>query len=103
MFMRFVGGGIGHRVTDYLEESVSDLVSDRDNQEDIGSDIEIERQTPPLDGDDADEDAELEEVNSDEEVDFGYGDGADSEGEASDEEPEGAAEGQDDDDDFDEL
>jgi hypothetical protein len=107
MFMRFVGGGIGHRATDYLEQSVSELAPEivPDTQEEIGDDIEIECQDPPFDGDDGDEDGELEEVNSDEEVDFGYGDSADSDGEASDEEGGAEREGDDDDDDnnFDKL
>jgi hypothetical protein len=90
MFMRFIGGGIRHRATRYLGQSIQEPFSNdiEEDPDEIMSNAESELIGPELDTqaieDDANKDGELEDVDSEEEADFGYGDGTDSD--ASDEE-----------------
>jgi hypothetical protein len=91
MFMRFVGGGIGHKATDYLQErtptgSIPDEAPDP-QIEDAGN---IPQNTQDRTQD--------EEVDIDEEADYGYAD--DCESKSEDSEGEDPAENDDSDDDL---
>jgi hypothetical protein len=94
MFMRFVGGGIGHKATDYIQQSTPVCV--RDEAPDVQDEVIIPHDTHDHareGGDDVDVDGDPEEVDIDEEVDYGYGDDLESE----DKDSEGEEENDDDD------
>ena len=97
MFMRFLGGGIGHKATDHLQQRTPTCVHDEtsdphDDDEDI---IPHNAQDhTQVEGDDV-LDGDLEEVETDEEADYGYADILESEGESSEGEGEGEGEGED--------
>jgi hypothetical protein len=87
MFMRYIGGGIGHRATDFIKQSItaeptSETLPNTQEVEDTTASFEgitenVPQHHPQLGGDDIEEDADSEGVDSEEEEEFGYGDGAD--------------------------
>jgi len=88
MFMRFSGSGIGHKVTDHLQQRTPtgihneapdphDKVPDPHNEDIIPHNIPDHTQAEE---EDVDRDPE-EEVDTDEEADYGYVDSPKSEGE----------------------
>lgn len=94
MFMRFVGGGIGHKSTDYIQQDtpicVHDEAVDEVNDEDI---MPINTQGHTQAEENVDADGDQDEVDAEEEADYGYADcldseGGDSEGEDSEDEVE---------------
>ena len=99
MFMRFVGGGIGHKSTDSIQQlerlstSVPEELEDpilHDDQEDItpGPHTQDHVQGGPG-GEDDDIEGDPEEAGSDEEVDYGYADDSpDRESESDDHDSE---------------
>ena len=95
MFMRFLGGGIGHKVTDHLQQrtftgvhnevpdpykEVPDPYDEMPNPNEVI--IPHNAQDHTQAGDD-DVEGDPEEVDSDEEADYGYVDSPESEGEDS--------------------
>jgi len=76
--MRFVGGGIGHKCIDFLQQRLSTSITEEpevlpilhDDQEDITPHTQDHVQG----GEDSDIEVDPEEVNSDEDADFGYAD-----------------------------
>ena len=99
MFMRFVGGGIGHKATDYIQQSTPVCVRDE------GPDVQDEGAVPhgtqdhaQAGEDDVDVDGDPEEGDADEEVDYGYADDLVSDDKDSEDEEEN-----DDDDEYDVL
>jgi hypothetical protein len=93
MFMRFVGGMIGHKLNDYAQQRPFISESIPDKAPDLYNDLEgivlhNTQDYAEAEEDDDDVDGDPKEVDSDEEVDFGYMDnlkskGEDSEGEGS--------------------
>lgn len=79
MFMRFLGGGIGHKATDHLQQRAPTCVHDEAPDPQDGDSIPHNTQ----DHTQADVDGGCEEVDTDEEADYGYADGPESEGEDS--------------------
>jgi hypothetical protein len=82
MFMRFLGGGIGHKATDFVRqrrpETIREVTEYDIQEEEIAAeDIEDLHQV---------EDGDVEEVDPDEEGDFGYADGEGQEAEGSEQE-----------------
>ena len=89
MFMRFLGGGIGHKVTEHVQQN---FVTDR-HEDDHETTQNVEGNEPIIEGMDTepvdyegqgDENEDIEEVDANEELDFGYRDGPDSEKEEDD-------------------
>jgi hypothetical protein len=85
MFMRFLGGGIGHKVTDFVQQRSSESICattelDVQDEEIVVENIEYE---PQDEGEVREEDDVLEDVDLDEELDFGYAD--EDEGSAAEE------------------
>lgn len=81
MFMRFLGGGIGHRATDHLQQRTPTCIRDEvpdPHDEDIPHNRQDHTQAEDGDGD-----GDPEEVDTDEEADYGYADDLESEGEDS--------------------
>jgi hypothetical protein len=94
MFMRFVGGAIGHKPNDYAQQRPFILESIPDEAPNLYNDLEgiILHNTQDhaeAEEDDNNVDGDPEEVDSDEEVDFGYIDDLKSEGEDSEGEGSG--------------
>jgi hypothetical protein len=88
MFMRFLGGGIGHKATDFVRqrrpETIRDVTEYDIQEEEIAAeDIEDPHQVEDAD---LEEDGDMEEVDPDEEGDFGYADGEGQEAEGSEQE-----------------
>jgi hypothetical protein len=89
MFMRYLGCGIGHKVTEHIRQTTTQRATETeaDIQEDLAvDDAENLEAEPYLDEYDADEDGDdgkgnedVENVDTDEEADFGYGDSENSE------------------------
>jgi hypothetical protein len=79
MFMRFLGGGVGHKVTEFVqqirpesicmatERSKPDIQDEGITAEHIEDQLQVEGRV-------LDEDDDMEDVDLDEEVDFGYAD-----------------------------
>jgi len=96
MFVRYMGGGIGHKVTNHIPQAKAGRATETggDVQEDLivddAGNVEdephLEEYGADEDGHDGDGDGDMEEVNADEEADFGYGDSDESEGEESEDE-----------------
>jgi len=90
MFMRFLGGGIGHKVTEHVQQNIVSSQreghDDSETAENSEGDIFINEntETEPTDhqenGDENDSE-DIEEVDVDEELDFGYGEAPVSESE----------------------
>ena len=80
MFMRFLGGGIGHKVTDHVEQitptRVRDEAPDLHNEDTIPQNMQDHTRE-----DDDDVVGDPEEVDADEEADYGYADDVESEDE----------------------
>ena len=83
MFMRYIGGGIGHKATNFIKQTVPEPAPEipSNTQEDTAGLEGITGRVstvphPQLGEDDIDEDADLEHADSEEEADFGYGDDA---------------------------
>jgi hypothetical protein len=93
MFMHYIGGGIGHKVTNHILQARAGRTTktEGDIQEDlIVDDVGNIEDEPHLnmygadeDGHNEDGDRDVKEVNMDEEADFGYRDSEGSEGEES--------------------
>jgi hypothetical protein len=96
MFMRYLGRGIGHKITVHIpqarggppteteDEVQEDLIVD--DAANLGAEPHLDEYVADEDGDDGNGDGDIEDVNTDEEADFGYGDSEDSEGEESEDE-----------------
>ncbi|KAH9953546.1 hypothetical protein BC827DRAFT_1145930 [Russula dissimulans] len=105
MFVRFLGGGIGHKVTEHIQQKVittrheynDEMMGNSEGNNAIIQDTETETTSYQ---EQEDQNEEIEEVDANEELDFGYG--ADPE-----HEEEGASEREEDSDDeednYDEL
>jgi hypothetical protein len=76
MFMRFLGGGIGHKVTDFVQQIGPESIhttTELDVQDELIAAENVE--DVPQDEDRVlDEDDDAEEVDLEEEVDYGYAD-----------------------------
>jgi hypothetical protein len=104
--MRYIGGGIGHKATNFIKQTIPEPApeirpntqEDTADFEEITSDVSTipHRAHPQVGEDDIEEDLDLEKVDSEEEVDFGYGN--DTDGDASEEEEVHEDEGEEDDD-----
>ena len=82
MFMWFLGGGIGHKVTDHLQQrtptGVHDEVPDPHDEDVIPHNTQDHIDHTQVEDDDGNGDPE--EVDTDEEADYGYEDNLESEG-----------------------
>jgi hypothetical protein len=95
MFMHYLGGGIGHKITEHIPQARAGRATETEgDQEDLAVDdarnVEAEPHLDEYaadeDGDDGDGNGDVEDVDTDEEADFGYGDSEKSEGEESEDE-----------------
>lgn len=87
--MRFVGGGIGHKATDHLQQrtpiGVPEEVPDLQD-EDIQHNTQDHTQEEEDHGNDEEDQEDPEEVDTDEEVDYRYADNRGSKGQDSESE-----------------
>jgi hypothetical protein len=77
MFMRFLGGSVGHKATDFVLQRRPETVHEQneyDIQEEEIAPEDIE-DVCQVEDTDLEEDRDVEEVDSDEESDFGYANG----------------------------
>jgi len=91
MFMRFLGGGIGHIATDDLQQRTS--MCGRDEGPDPHDEDILDNTQDHTQGEDDDVDGDPDKLEADEEIDYGYADDfeserVDSEGENSEGEEE---------------
>jgi hypothetical protein len=95
MFMRFVGGGIGHKSSDHIQQSTPNCVEGdaHDGAQDELEDVfphNTQDQSQADEDVNADGDPDEVNANSDEEADYGYADSSDgdSDSECASEESE---------------
>jgi len=76
MFMRFLGGGVGHKVTDFVQQIRPESIctATEPDVQDEGIAAEHVEDEPQVEGGVLDEDGDVEDVDLDKEVDFGYAD-----------------------------
>jgi len=87
--MRFVGGGIGHKATEYIQQRTPVCVpAEGPDVQDEDIILDNTQDDPQGAGDDVDEDGDPEEVDVDEEIDYGYVDGLEGEDKDSEDEAE---------------
>jgi hypothetical protein len=93
MFMRFLGGGIGHQATKHLEQRTPNRIREEEpdlSDEDSESDITPHNTEDHTQNKDVIMDRDLDEADADEEADYGYADNMESEDDDSEgEETEG--------------
>jgi len=103
MFMRFLGGGIGHKVMEHIQQNIVDSRDKDDHKTTQNAERNIfifeNTETEPIGCEDENE--VIEEVDANEELDFGYGSVPESASE--DEEDERKEDSDDEEDNYDEL
>ena len=103
MFMRFLGGGIGHKVMEHIQQNIVDSRDEDDHETTQNAERNIfifeNTETEPIGCEDENE--VIEEVDTNEELDFGYGSVPESASE--DEEDERKEDSDDEEDNYDEL
>ena len=107
MFMRFVGGGIGHKASDHMQQSTptttaciqdEGLEAHWHDEDIIHSDAQGHSQeevNTEEDPEESDAEEDLEEADVDEEADYGYADDFKIKGEDNDSELESEEDGND--------